>query len=61
MKGNQIYFRMNTMAEGSEGLSAVAAAAVAKSHQSCPTFCDPVDCRLPGSSGHEILQARILE
>ena len=61
MKGNQIYFRMNTMAEGSEGLSAVAAAAAAKLHQSCPTFCDPVDCRLPGSSGHEILQARILQ
>ena len=27
----------------------------------CPTPCDPVDCSLPGSSGHEILQARILE
>ena len=24
-------------------------------------LCDPVDCSLPGSSGHEILQARILE
>ena len=29
--------------------------------QSCPTFCDPMDCSLPGSSVHEILQARILE
>ena len=29
---------------------------VVKSH---PTFCDPVDCRLPGSSVHGILQARI--
>ena len=29
--------------------------------QSCPTLCDPVDCSLPGSSVHEILQARILE
>ena len=29
--------------------------------QSCPTLCDPIDCSLPGSSVHEILQARILE
>ena len=29
--------------------------------QSCPTLCDPMDCNLPGSSIHEILQARILE
>ena len=28
--------------------------------QSCPTFCDPMDCGLPGSSVHEILQAGIL-
>ena len=25
------------------------------------TLCDPVDCSPPGSSVHEILQARILE
>ena len=29
--------------------------------QSCPTLCDPMDCRPPGSSVHGILQARILE
>ena len=29
--------------------------------QSCPTLCIPVDCSLPGSSIHGILQARILE
>ena len=29
--------------------------------QSCPTLCDPVDCSLPSSSVHGILQARILE
>ena len=29
--------------------------------QSCPSLCDPVDCSLPGSSAHGILQARILE
>ena len=28
--------------------------------QSCPTLCDPMDYSLPGSSVHEILQARIL-
>ena len=33
----------------------------AKSLQSCPTLCDPVDCSPPGSSVHRILQARILE
>ena len=29
--------------------------------QSCPTFSDPMDCSLPGSSIRGILQARILE
>ena len=29
--------------------------------QLCPAVCDPVDCSLPGSSDHGILQARILE
>ena len=29
--------------------------------QSCPSICDPMDCSLPGSSVHWILQARILE
>ena len=29
--------------------------------QSCLTLCEPVDCSLPGSSIHGILQARILE
>ena len=29
--------------------------------QSCPTLCNPMDCSLPGSSVHGILQARILE
>ena len=34
---------------------------VAQSLQSCLTLCDPMDCSLPGSSSHGILQARILE
>ena len=29
--------------------------------QLCPTLCDPMDCSLPGSCVHGILQARILE
>ena len=29
--------------------------------QSCLTFCDPMDCRPPGSCVHGISQARILE
>ena len=29
--------------------------------QSCLTLCNPMDCSLPGSSLHGILQARILE
>ena len=33
----------------------------AKLLQSCPTLCDSIDCSLPGSSVHGILQARILE
>ena len=33
----------------------------AKSLQSCPTLCDPVDSSPPGSSVHGILQARILK
>ena len=37
------------------------AAAAATSLQSCPTLCNPMDCSLPGSSVHGILQVRILE
>ena len=29
--------------------------------QSCPTLSDPMDCSLPGSSIHGILQVRVLE
>ena len=38
-----------------------AAAAAAKSLQSYPTLCDPIDSSPPGSSVHGILQARTLE
>ena len=36
-------------------------AAAAKSLQSCPTLCNPMDFSLPGSSVHGILKARELE
>ena len=39
----------------------MAAAAAAKSLQSCPTLCNPMDCSPPGSSIHGLFQARVLE
>ena len=39
----------------------IPAAAAAKSLQSCPTLCDPIDGSPPGSSIHGIFQARVLE
>ena len=36
-------------------------AAATKPIQPCLTLCDPMDCSLPSSSVHGILQARILE
>ena len=41
--------------------SMLSAAAAAKSLQSCPTLCDPIDGSLPGSPVPGILQARTLE
>jgi len=38
-----------------------AAAAAAKSLQSCPTLCNPIDNSPPGSSIPGIFQARVLE
>ena len=37
------------------------AAAAAKSPQSCPTLCDPIDGSPPGSAVPGILQARTLD
>ena len=42
-------------------LEKAAAATAAKSLQSCPTLCDPIDGSQPGSSVPGILQARTLE
>ena len=42
-------------------MSTAAAAAAAKSLQSCPTLCDPIDGSPPGSAIPGILQARTLD
>ena len=42
-------------------LTVLWAAAAAKSLQSCPTLCDPIDSSPPGSAIPGILQARTLE
>ena len=42
-------------------IKAAAAAAAAKSLQSCPTLCDPIDGSPPGSPIPVIVQARVLE
>ena len=49
-------WEVNLFSIGSQGY-----AAAAKSHQSCPTLCDPMDSSPPGSSIPGILQARVLE
>ena len=41
--------------------TSAAAAAAAKSLQSCPALCDPIDGSPPGSPVPGILQARALE
>ena len=46
---------------GCESWTIKKAAAAAKSLQSCPTLCDPIDGSPPGSPVPGILQARTLE
>ena len=49
------------MAKVLHGIDSAAAAAAAKSLQSCPTLCDPIDGSPPDSPIPGILQARTLE
>ena len=49
----------NKLPKRSNGINAAAAAA--KSLQSCPTLCDPIDGSPPGSPVPGVLQARTLE
>ena len=44
-----------------KAIKTAAAAAAAKSLQSCPTLCNPIDGSLPGSPVPGILQSRTLE
>ena len=48
-------------AQRKDRIQSIAAAAAAKSLQSCPTLCDPMACSLLGSSVHGIFQAIVLE
>ena len=52
---------MNPMGALQPGIPSPTAAAAAKSLQSCPTLCDPLDGSPPGSPAPRILQARTLE
>ena len=56
MEENRILLSVKVPIEGMILMSAAA-----KSLQLCPTLRDPMDCSLPGSSAHEIFQARVLE
>ena len=47
--------------KGTEGLGHTPVAAAAKSLQSWPTLCDPIDGSPPGSAIPGILQARTLQ
>ena len=74
LDGRGVWGRMDTCVRMAESLhcspetvntalliGSAAAAAAAKSLQSCPTLCDPMDCSPPGSPVPGILQARTLE
>ena len=52
---------LNLRLFGTKASVTAAAAAAAKSLQSCPTLCDPIDGSPPGSPVPGILQARTLE
>ena len=53
--------KTNTLGISSVNIMDAAAAAAAKSLQSCPTLCDPIEGSPPDSPVPGILQARTLE
>ena len=56
-----VYYRRGPSPAGRPLLLDYAAAAAAKSLQSCPTLCNPIDASPPGPAVPGILQARTLE
>ena len=60
-KGNPLTLLVGMQTSTATMENSVAAAAAAKSLQSCPTLCDPIDGSPLGSSVPGILQPRILE
>ena len=56
--GVQLIYKVVSSRCAAEGFRCLVVVLVA---QLCPTRCNPVDCSQPGSSAHEISQARILE
>ena len=62
MKWNKLQWTVEQLLANSESTEMLMrAAAAAKSLQSCPTLCDPIDSSPPGSPIPGILQARTLE
>ena len=55
------HFSKGSQVPGLSQHDAVSLTAAAKSLQSCPTLCDPIDGSPPDSSVHGIFQARTLE
>ena len=66
-QGHKVYIsiaqltRSNFCDQNNCASEAFAAAAAAKSLQSCPTLCSPIDSSPPGSSVPGIMEARTLE
>ena len=59
--GNELRGNVPTRQSPIDQAKHAAAAAAAKSLQSCSTLCDPIDGSPPGSAVPGILQARTLE
>ena len=57
----QVLFSKIVKVKRDQSVCGLAAAATAKSLQSCPTLCDPIDTSPPGSPIPGILQARTLQ
>ena len=59
--GTSVQFKANMAARKQTFQALFKLCVHAQMLQSCPALCDPMDCRLPGSSIPGILQVRLLE